>query len=183
MEIWKPIVGYEGRYEVSNLGNVRSLNYNNTKVHRILSKSNQWWWYLCISLSNLTKKTVLVHRVVAQAFIENPYNKPQVNHINWIKTDNRVENLEWCTARHNSIHAYKMWLRETNNFKVKHPFKWKLWIDNFNSKKVNQFSIEWEFIITWDSISDIKRKLWINNISACCRWKLKTAGGFIWRYF
>jgi len=106
MEKWKDIIGYENLYKVSSLGNVVSLNYNNSNQSKLLvgGFSNG---YRQVGLNGINKtKRVKVHRLVALAFIENPDKKPFVNHKNGIKTDNSVENLEWCTSMENYIHAY-----------------------------------------------------------------------------
>lgn len=101
-EEWRDIAGYEGKYQVSNLGHVKSLNYGRTGKERILSLRTCKGGYLLVNLcKNGIVKCYSVHRLVARAFIENPDNLPQVNHKNQVKTDNTVQNLEWCTAEYN----------------------------------------------------------------------------------
>lgn len=191
-EIWKPIVGYEEIYEVSSLGRIRSLKrkyylknqYGTTSLKEtkelIRKQRTTQFGYKSIGLSkNGTENKFQVHRLVAQAFISNPENKPCINHKNGNKLDNRVENLEWCTYSENEKHAYK------NNLHKKH-MKGRFGLLNPSSKKVNQYDENGNFIKLWFSISDITRELGLNcaNISACCNGKYghKTVGGFIWRF-
>ena len=103
-EIFLPIKGYP-RYEISNQGNVKSLNYNHTQISKILKKKTKRYERVQL-YGNKYSKFFSIHRLVALHFIQNPKNKEQVNHKNGIKTDNRVENLEWVTASENIKHAF-----------------------------------------------------------------------------
>lgn len=111
MEIYKDVVGYEGLYWVSNLGNIKTENWRNSKRTAILRPAKDERGYFKVALQKDGKlKTYRVHRIVALAFINAVESKPQVNHINGIKTDNRAENLEWCNNSENQLHAYKLGL-------------------------------------------------------------------------
>ena len=107
-EIWKDVVGFEGLYEVSNLGNVRSLNYRGTRKEQILKPCKNKGGYLSVILWKGGKiKKFLIHRLVAIAFLENSNNKPCINHIDCNPSNNCVDNLEWCTYSENTQYAYK----------------------------------------------------------------------------
>mgnify|MGYP000648467329 CR=1 FL=1 len=118
MEIWKDIKGYERKYQVSNLGRIKSLKRRYRKTERILTKHKHYKNYDLVSLSKDGKiKTYTVHRLVALAFIPNPENKLEINHKISIRDDNRVDNLEFCTAKENSEHGYKYGFRTNNHSK------------------------------------------------------------------
>jgi hypothetical protein len=124
IEEWKDIVRYEGYYQVSNLGKVKSLGNEFSRKERLLKPSLQSKGYLTVVLQkNGIRNMVLVHRLVAEYFVSNPLNKPQVNHINGVKTDNNIENLEWVSHRENLDHAIKNNLtlkgEENRNSKLK----------------------------------------------------------------
>ena len=115
MEIWKEIEGYEGLYEVSNTGKVRSLDrYTTGNRHRLLKgkelsqRENELGYKFVQLCKDGIPKHARVHRLVAQAFIQNPEKKPYINHIDANPKNNNVDNLEWCTQQENIQHAYKM---------------------------------------------------------------------------
>ena len=125
METWKDVVGYEGIYKVSNLGNVKRIgkihlcNYKYQNGYLLKSLDNGKG-YLRIKLSNKgISKRVMLHRIIAEAFIKNPNNYPYVNHIDGNKKNNNIKNLEWCTQSHNCLHSVKMgtWGALSNNRK------------------------------------------------------------------
>lgn len=178
-EIWKDIEDYEGIYQISNLGRVKSLektmwnNHQNIKKEEMILKPNKdGKGYFCVKLyKNKKCKMKKVHRLVAQAFIDNPNNKKQVNHIDGNKENNCVNNLEWCTCQENIKHSWKNHLHK--------PLKGK---DNKLSKEVLQYDLQGNFIKVWDCVEEARKTLHISNISSVCNGKRKKAGGYIWKY-
>ena len=163
MEEWRDIKGYEGAYQVSSYGRIRSFKNNKVKV---LKAQYHYKGYLFVTLlKNGTSKKYKVHRLVAQAFIPNPNNYPQVNHKDEVKDNNVVENLEWCTASYNNTYNNKAKkIGETHNKKV----------ICLNTGEI------------FDSVKDARNKYNIKgrgNISECCKGKRKTAGGMKWAYY
>lgn len=110
-EVWKDVQGFEGYYQVSNLGNIFSL-INNRKMKTTINKRGYCQTMFC---GNVQRKNIRVHIIVAKAFIPNPQNKPAVNHINGIRNDNRLENLEWVTNKENTSHAIRIGLIDYKN--------------------------------------------------------------------
>lgn len=174
-EIWKDIAGYEGLYQVSNLGNVRSMNYRGRGIIKNLTPKCNNAGRLWVDLwKNGSGKCYLIHRLVAIAFIPNPHRYPQINHIDEDPKNNRVENLEWCTALYN-----------VRYFNERHPDKLSAPRgSNKNVKPVNQISTTGEIVKTWPNSREVLRELgWSDwSISECCRGNRKSAYGFIWQY-
>lgn len=172
-EIWRPVKNYEGWYEVSSYGRVRSLDrvvvYSDGRKclwkGKILKirKDNVGYLY-CILYKNTRHKTSKVHRLVAQAFIPNPDNLPVINHKDEVKTNNRVENLEWCTQSYNINYG-------TRNEKVS---KSVLQIDKNTGQVISEYQ----------SLREAGRQLNIGNgsISRCCNGKQKTYKGYKWKF-
>lgn len=152
MEIWKEIEGYEGLYEVSNLGNVKSLNKRKGRILKP-AKNNKGYLYVNLFKQGKVKKH-FVHRLVAKAFIENPDNLPQVNHKDEDKTNNNISNLEFCDCQYN--------------------------IDYSQSKQV--LCVETGLIYTSTNEVERELGFRNQNISSACNGKLKQAYGYTWRY-
>ena len=183
-EVWKPTHVYSDYYEVSNLGKVKGVDrvVDNTGIKSgwvsvkgiILKQSLNKKGYPVVYLSKQGKqKTITVHRLVAFAFIDNVHNKPQVNHINGIKTDNRAVNLEWCDNSENQLHAYK------NGFNKASPNAGR------PRKKVHMLDpATHEVLASFDSLAEAGKKTRINqfNIRSVCEGERNKAGGFKWKY-
>ena len=158
IEQWKDIPGYEGLYQASNHGDIRSLPRTTTKGGVLKPKLGKEGYFKVQLCRNGKVKDFHIHRLVAKAFLPNPNSLPQVNHRDLNKINNCVSNLEWCTSQYN--------------------------VDYSNSKRVLQFDKNGNFIQAWKSTKEIERKLKIRNgnISNCCHGRYKTAGGYVWRY-
>lgn len=183
-EIWKPISGFEGRYEVSSLGRVRSLmdNKGNRRIKiRKTRLTKRGYLYLNLWIKG-KMHTKVVHKLVAEAFLDKPDNAQCINHINGVKTDNRVENLEWCTFSENTLHAIRIGLvvDQASHFKM----KGKHGKDHPTSKPVKQYTLDGEFIAEYESCVDAANELELKagNIQRCARGERKTAHGYKWRY-
>ena len=158
-EIWKPVRNYEGLYEVSNLGRVKSLNYNRTGKERIMKGLDNGHGYLFVQLCKDGKvENCRINRLVAMAFLPNPDNLPEVNHKDKIRTNNKVENLEWCTTKYNVEYSL--------------------------AKAVIGINKVSGLILVFPSTREASRQTDINHssISACLKGRQKSAGGFYWQY-
>ena len=196
-EIWKDIKGYEG-YQVSNLGRVRSLDRidsNNHPLNGVILKpyiSNSG--YLLVGLYKQQKRDrKLLHRLVAEAFIPNPDNKPEIDHINTIKIDNTVflnedgsinyekTNLRWTTRKENINNPITKTKMQIN---ARKPSKGKYGKKHHRSKPIIQYDKEGNFIKEWECANDVERVLGISNkhIGSVCLGKRKSCGGYIWKY-
>lgn len=162
VEIWKDIKCYEGYYQVSNLGNVK-----NSRTGRLIKPHKKCGYLQLLLCKNGKIKHHLVHRLVAEAFIQNPDNLPIVNHVDENKINNCVDNLEWCTQKYNINYGTSLQKRTISK-----------------SKPVEQYTIDGQFITEYQSAAEAERKIGIGNshINACCQGKRKSAGGFIWKF-
>jgi hypothetical protein len=193
MEIWKPVVGYEGLYEVSSEGRVKRVarvqpwGKSTRRVdEKIIKSCNYNGDYKALHLSKDGKKSnKKVYRLVAEAFIPNPENRQTVNHKNGIHYDDRVDNLEWATFKENNdhkIHVLKRPGPNTGKFGAEHG----------RSIAVNQYTLDGELVATYGGISEASRITGIgtSKISFCCRTaagmpcsrKQLSAGRYKWRY-
>lgn len=159
IEIFKEIEGYEN-YQVSNYGSVKSLGNGKTRKEKVLKPFNTTKGYLQVELSKQGKrKNYYVHRLVAQAFLQNPNNYEEVNHKDEDKTNNHVTNLEWCDRKYNINYGT---LKE----------------------KISKQVLCVETGVVYPSTMEVQRQLGFaqTNISKCCNGKLKQAYGYTWRY-
>lgn len=180
-EVWKDAVGLEGRYVVSNMGRIKSLQRNGTiKSDMIRKQIEDKYGYLRFNIrkdNSTGTRGILIHRLVAIAFIPNPENKREVNHKKGIKKDNRVSELEWATQSENAKHAFSIGLSKSNLIQ-------KSGKESPVSKPIYQMSLDGEIINEFDSatIAAKETKVKRQKISCCCTGTRKTAGGYKWKH-
>ena len=193
-EVWRDVVGYEGLYKVSNLGRVRSFDWkiiitgvqkqpvDGIRKGRILNPSENPKGYFDVTLHKDKKpKRVRVHRLVAQAFIPNPENKPYIDHINTIRTDNRVQNLRWATQKENCNN--KLTRKHISEAKIgkKYSEERKMNMRENSPLKMRVMCVETGII--YKSAMEAGRQTGIpqGNISSACRGERGKAGGYRWK--
>lgn len=181
-EYWRNIKDYEGLYQVSNHGRVKSLKYGKEKILKA-GKNKKGYLYVVLCKYGV-KKTFRVHRLVAEAFIPNPENKPCIDHINTDRTDNRADNLRWCTQKDNcnneaSLRHYSEAKKGDNN-----PLYGKFGAEHNCSKPIIGVNKKTGEEVRFPCAREAERLLGIDNsnICSCLKGKLKSAGGYIWRY-
>lgn len=175
------MVGYEGLYLISSDGQVKSLISN-----KLLKPNHMSNGYLSVELfKNGKSKRLLIHRLVATAFIDNPDNLPQINHKDEVRSNNHASNLEWCTPKYNMNYGKGV---TTRHSKTDYSTELRKNVARENgrkaSKSVIQLSKDNEYISNYQSIKEASKTLNIDasHISDVCKGKRKSAGGFIWRY-
>lgn len=164
-EEWKDIKNYEGLYQISNLGRVKKINKSNIIICK---PSIDTSGYKQIVLTkNKKRKSYKIHRLIAQAFIPNPNNLPQINHKDENKLNNDVSNLEWCTLQYNCNYG-------SRNYRC----------TRHRQHKVQQYNKQNNLVREYLSLKEAEKitKIKYQQISSCCRNKQKSAGGYIWKY-
>lgn len=168
-EVWKDIPGYEGLYQISNLGRIKSLyNYKRNGTNILKPRIKRGYFQLGLRKEGI-RKWYGIHRLVAKAFIPNPKNYPCINHKDENPLNNNVENLEWCTIAYNNTYGTRI-ERVVNSNKTK--------------RKVLKYDLKGIFIEEYKSLSEAGRKNNVlpSNIISCCTGRYRHAGGYIWRY-
>ena len=183
-EIWKTVVidGVEHpRYQVSNFGRVKCLDWCRTGKPRLCKLSDDGHGYLQVWIDGMTKK---VHRIVAETFIPNPEGKPEVDHIDTNRHNNCVWNMLYCTHKENCNNPLSVKHYSENNPRNK-TMLGKFGAEHNCSIPIVQLSLDGKFIKKWACTAEVERELGINhaNINYCCRGKRKSAGGFKWMYY
>lgn len=179
-EIWRDIKGFEGSYQISNLGRVKSLARRGNWREKILIANINIYGYLVVGLCKKGKqKRKSIHRLLAEAFIDNPQNLPTVDHINRNRLDNRIQNLRWASYRTQALNRDRVdnMAKNLGDYITKGE-------GNPKSKPVLQYDLEGNLIAEFSGVRDAERKTGVKcqNIYSCCKNKSKTVNGYIWKY-
>lgn len=172
-EEWRDISGWEGLYQVSNLGQVRSIFYHCSHKTRIMIQGHDKNGYCRVCLKNNgNRRYCTVHRLVAEAFIPNPNNLPQINHKDECKTNNAVENLEWCDAKHNNNYG-------TRDKRISETRMQR----NILGKEILQYDMNGVLLNKWKSINEAMRAGYSGTcIVGCAKGRYKKHKGYVWKY-
>lgn len=187
-EIWKSVKGWEDLYEVSNFGNIRSLHYKNPYLMKPILDNKGYLRVSFVEKNSKRYKRFAVHRLVAEAFISNPNNLPQVNHKDENKQNNCVDNLEWCTNKYNCNYGkYKDKVRNSRigmRFSELHRKNLSISHIAIQGKAVDMFSSDERLLAEFDCISTASKQTGISTscISHCCNGRTKSSGGYIFRF-
>lgn len=203
-EIWKDIQGYEGLYQISNMGRVKSLERTRNMnlpghkkpapVRERILKFGQSQGYQAVTLAKCgVNRKIRVHKLVALAFVPNPDRKPEINHKDGNKHNNIAENLEWVTPKENIRHAINTGLitsfpsnkgRRHTEETLRRMSQSHRWGTSKNHRIVDQYSKSGEYIRTWNGFAAIEKELGLckQNIQKCCCGATKSAYGYVWRY-
>lgn len=179
-EIWKDIDGCNGVYQISNMGNVKSLNYMNHGIEKILKPKKNNKGYLWVEIrKNGEIGNFLVHRLVAMAFIKNPNNYPVVNHKDENTLNNNIDNLEWCTKSYNVRYSLERHPERKRRDNIRESEKYRR-----HKKKLLMIDNEGKVVNTFESVcsycKETNRNSW--SIIECCNGNRKTAYGYKWKF-
>lgn len=191
-EVWRDIPNYEGLYQVSNLGRVKSLERKIIRRHntilplreRILKQQNMnGYKFVRLSKNNITKQH-LIHRLVAKIFIDNPFDYNEINHKDENKFNNNVNNLEWCSHKYNINYGDGNKKRSSTEKQTKSLSNYSQKYNCFGRKKkaVLQYDLQNNFIKEWHSITEASKTLNLNKIWEVCNGKRNKCGNYIWKY-
>lgn len=191
-ERWRDVNGFEGLYQVSNKGRVKSverlINYSDDRIYQyqsVIKKTSFNKGYVYVNLSkNSVSKSYKIHRLVAEAFIPNPDNKPQVEHIDTHRDNNYVWNLRWVTPKENQNNVLTIKHLSESQKGEKNKLYGKYGKEHHSSKPVLQYDLDGNFIREWECAMQIERELGINhsNVAACCRGRMKSCNKNRFKY-
>jgi hypothetical protein len=185
-EIWVSLPGFNDSYIISNLGHIKKVkppfNATTDNIFKGMVKNKTGYYRIRLTIG-LKRKRYFLHRLIAKAFIPNPENKPYINHKNGIKTDNRIENLEWVTPRENNIHALEIGLYTMDKF-----WEGRTKFNNKGQYPYNKVVLQYKngiLIKEWACVKDAGTALGLKKFDAirnCCRGQSKTSSGYEWAY-
>lgn len=174
-EEWR-LIWCSNYHWISSYGRVKSTRFKNEKIMK-LNTLPSWYIQFCPTIEWRKRLNLYIHRIVAKIFIPNPEDKVEVNHIDWNKSNNNVNNLEWCTRSENTIHGFSNWLIKSN-------FIWSKHKRSFPKYKLLQIDSDWNTIKTYNTVLDAIKELGVSrsSISKVCQWKQSNTKWYIFKY-